>query len=149
MTYNIHNQPAKPSPNKKHAQNALPTTLNLDDFRQECIQEMTNNRLPLVSGDLKTDGRIYRYSCDAKQSQKDEWYVAHELPNNQLCVSYGSWSHTTEYNYRSWKKESSLSRPTINKLNQIYKEKLAHINAEIQKEQDIEAKRAAEIWKKG
>ena len=78
-------------------------------YESNCLLHMSRNGIPF-KGPLRCDGNIHRFSRDAKQTQPDEWYVAHSgfLSSGQcyLYCSYGSWSEGSKFEYNSLEESS-------------------------------------------
>ncbi len=68
------------------------------------MDHMSQNGLGCM--EIRTDGKIHRYSSEGKNIKLDEWYIAHEglsdRGNQYMICTYGSWSTGDKYTFKSW-----------------------------------------------
>lgn len=121
-------------------------------YESDCLLHMSRNCISF-QGPFLCDGKIHRFSIDAKKNQLDEWYVAYSasMPTGQpyFCCIYGSWSDGSKFEYKSW--EDSSNRvyypPIDHKLLQAKIEENRRLVAiEQEKRHQESAKKAQEIW---
>lgn len=107
------------------------------NFTNEALNFMSSIGLPLHY-ELIADGKIHRY-CKNKTSKKDEWYFARWF-ENQLLVSFGSWTDDSKHIYKSWTNENV---PSCYNSEQVQKEYIEELH-KIQHEASVYAET---IWK--
>jgi putative DNA primase/helicase len=120
------------------------------DLEQECLSEMATNELPF-DGQLVSDGKIHRYSCDRKKNESDEFYAAFQgtsdKGNPYLNVFYGTWGGGYKtFTYHSFKKDKSFTkteRESTNKESEVQKKR---IDQEIAKEKEKGVVKAKKEW---
>lgn len=121
-------------------------------YESECLLHMNRNGVPFHCP-LLCDGKIYRFSIDAKKNQPDEWYVAYSgvLPAGQPyhCCVYGSWSDGSKFEYKSWEDSKNniyYSAADRKVLQARIEENRSLALIEQQKRHQEAAKKAQEIW---
>jgi putative DNA primase/helicase len=121
-------------------------------YESDCLLHMSRNGISF-QGPFLCDGKIHRFSIDAKKNQPDEWYVAYSasMPTGQpyFCCIYGSWSDGSKFEYKSWEDSSNRAyySPIDRKLLQAKIEENRRLAAiEQQKRHQESAEKAQEIW---
>lgn len=115
---------------------------------EACRSYMAECGLPF-DGEFIADGKIRRYSIDAKRSKRNEWYVGHEGISSKgrvfLVVKFGSWSDGGKYVYNSFENSNfnDEEKQSLRKL-------LCIKNEEMDKAFSLEhakaAAKAKELW---
>lgn len=74
----------------------------LAEFTAKCQEDMLNNGLA-CDEEFILDGERHRYSADADQRKKDEWYIGtiEAIPEGQLYIcTYASWSTGQRFTFK-------------------------------------------------
>jgi phage/plasmid primase-like uncharacterized protein len=123
--------------------------LNSIDLKEQCRSYMAEQGLSLED-QLITDGRIHRYSVDAKKSKPDEWYVAYEGCTSQnnpyLSCTFGSWSKGEQYEYKSYDQETRFNEYEKKELKQVVQNQRLKVEQEVKISYDTTAKEAQKLW---
>ncbi len=97
-------------------------TSKMVSFKESCKQYMADCGLP-CNDELIADGKLRRYSADANQRKRDEWYVGYEgstsRGNPYLTCIFGSWSEGTTFQYKSFEAQHELGEQERNELRKI------------------------------
>jgi putative DNA primase/helicase len=120
------------------------------DYESQCLSDMHSNGLPF-GGPLKCDGRLHRFSVDAKKSQPDEWYLCHkgvsEKGNPYLTCCYGSWSGGQEkYTYKSYDSSSTFSSDEIIDIRAKEEENRKLFEKQQKEDRERRIKQARNAW---
>jgi len=111
---------------------------------------MCNDGIPF-DGPLVCDGKLHRFSTDAKRNQPDEWYICHtgrsERGNEYLTCIYGTWSGGQErYVYKSYESDKVLSYDELSEVRAKETTRKRLLEQELQTEKEKRVQRACESW---
>ncbi|MDB2613626.1 toprim domain-containing protein [Chlamydiales bacterium] len=120
------------------------------DYEGECIEHMHANGI-FFDSSLKCDGKLHRFSMDAKKHQPDEWYVCHEGTSLKgspyLTCTYGTWSGGQEgYVYRSYVANKTLSNDELFEVKTREKERRKLFDQQREEDQANRVRQAFEVW---
>lgn len=123
--------------------------VNNTDLKEQCKLYMAEQGLSF-DGQLIADGKIHRYSADAKKNKPDEYYVAYEgyssYGNYYLICKFGSWSDGSQHEYRSFDQENKFNEHEKNELKQIIQNQRLQLEQEIKTAYENAAKDAQKLW---
>lgn len=122
----------------------------LADLERACLAHMQANGI-ILTGELKRDGQLHRFSMDSKKNQKDEWYAWHEgisLKNNPYLVcNYGTWSGGLQsYTYNSYEDNRRLSQDEVAYIKAQENERRKIIEKQLFEDQRQRSNQAQEAW---
>ena len=119
------------------------------DLKEECRLYMSEVGLPLDTP-IIADGRIKRYSADARKNKPDEWYVAYEgfssRGNAYLNCVFGSWSEGSQYEYKSFDRFDRYDAHEKEELREIARVQRLKTEADIKESHNHAAKEAQKLW---
>ena len=118
---------------------------------KDCIAHMASNEI-YFDGMFKKDGDLHRFSRDQKKDQEDEFYSWSEWSFNgkdYVKVYYGTWSGgLTEYYYKSYGDNSSLSPEDKIRFKIIEDQKQKELQEKLKKQKEERLERAKQLWLK-
>ena len=121
----------------------------ITDLKEQCRLYMAEQGLSF-DGQLIADGKIHRYSADAKKNKPDEWYLAYEgftsYGSPYLYCIFGSWSEGSKYEYKFFDQENRLNETEKNELKQILQRRRLDADQAIKETHNNTAKKAQQLW---
>lgn len=112
----------------------------------DCLSHMHSNGI-FFDGPLICDGKLHRFSMDAKKNQPDEWYRCYQdvssKGNTYLNCYYGTWSGGKEtFTYNSYKANRRISQEELVEIHTKEKQ----LDQELHEEKKKRLEKAQAIW---
>ncbi len=116
----------------------------------DCLSHMHANGISF-DGPLKCDGKLHRFSMDAKKNQPDEWYRCYQgvssKGNAYLNCYYGTWSGEQEtFVYNSYEANQWISQEEQAEICAKEVQRKKHLDQELQEEKKRRIEKAQETW---